>query len=562
MTYIMLVFSLISATGRSIISKAGGERFAGIKNMLGTNILSSLLALIVFGVTLPDPSLITGEMLILALFYAAFSMLSPLLYIVAVGSGNISVCSIIFGCGFLVPTVFGMIYSGEAAAPLFIPGLILIIAAVVLVTGKITRGGLRCIIPATAAMLASGSLGVVQILFSRNHSAELQNEFIFISFLFSLVIASVLFLIFGRRADGHKKPDRYYLIFGIALAVCIVMQNRLNLSLTGTLPAVLMFPVLNGGTIALSNILSAVIFKERFTGRKVCAVIAAVLAILLLNIQAVDERSVTERGIDYLTSGLSAEDAGVGLEHTVIALSKADPENPLMDAYRDNITGYIKQKSGVLHTSRYTEYSRTVIALAAIGEDPTDIGGYDLTRALFDYEKVRSQGVNGSAWALMAIDAAELADGGAYRFRNAYIADILAAVNPDGSFGSLKGSEVDVTAMCLRALAPYCDRTDVREACVGALAYLASVQSESGQFPSSYGEASESVSQVICALAALGITEAEAGFDAPVTLTDALLTYQNPDGGFAHIIGGESGRLATEQAVYALIMWEEFTQNS
>lgn len=285
MLYFILAVVLCCAVGRNIISKAGGDRFSGIVNTLGTNVMSSALAMVVFGATLPNLSLVTGEMVLLALFYAAFSMLSPCLYIVAVGYGNVGVCSLIFGCAFLLPTLFGMVYNSETPSVLFVVGVALIILAVVLVTGKITRGGLRCLIPVTLAMLASGSLGIVQLLFSRNHSPDLQNEFIFVSFTFSFIIALTLSLIM-RKVKGApaKRPDLKYFLLGGALAVCIVTQNRLALILSGSLPAIILFPTSNGGTIALSAVLSALIFKEKFGVRKISAVAAAVLAIILINI--------------------------------------------------------------------------------------------------------------------------------------------------------------------------------------------------------------------------------------------------------------------------------------
>lgn len=285
MLYFILVIVLLCAVGRNIISKAGGDRFSGIVNTLGTNVMSSALAMIVIGLGQPDLRLINGEMLVLALFYAAFSMLSPCLYIVAVGYGNVGVCSLIFGCAFLIPTLFGMVYNGESPDVLFIVGVALIILAVVLVTGKITRGGLRCLIPVTLAMVASGSLGVVQLLFSRNHSAELQNEFIFVAFTFSFIISLTLSLIMRKvKGTAMKRPDLKYFLLGGALAICIVTQNRLALLLTGALPAIILFPTTNGGTIALSCVLSALIFKEKFGPRKIAAVAAAVLAIVLINI--------------------------------------------------------------------------------------------------------------------------------------------------------------------------------------------------------------------------------------------------------------------------------------
>ena len=52
---------------------------------------------------------------------------------------------------------------------------------------------------------------------------------------------------------------------------------------------------------------------------------------------------------------------------------------------------------------KYTEYSRVVIALASIDENPTNFGGYNLLKPLAEFDNVNKQGINGSIYALIAI---------------------------------------------------------------------------------------------------------------------------------------------------------------
>ena len=58
----------------------------------------------------------------------------------------------------------------------------------------------------------------------------------------------------------------------------------------------------------------------------------------------------------------------------------------------------LKEQDGILSENKYTEYSRAVLALCAIGEDPSEIGGYDIQKPLEDYETVVSQGLNGAVF--------------------------------------------------------------------------------------------------------------------------------------------------------------------
>ncbi len=276
-------------------------------------------------------------------------------------------------------------------------------------------------------------------------------------------------------------------------------------------------------------------------------------------------KPVVNRDTDVLGSAVEyiKEETGVltpgGSAHdwAALILARTGDSGTELGAYREALYEYIDSKKGVLHKTRYTEYSRIVIVSYYLGEDPYNINGYDIVSPLLDAEIASKQGVNGAAWALMALDLVGSDD--AYS-REYYIEYILDAQNEDGSIGSLVGSEVDMTAMCLRALAPYCDRDEVAKACERGVTFLASRQSESGGFSSAYGESCESVAQVILALDALGLDINDESFDANTSLYDALLAYKNRDGGFAHTAGGESDITATVQAALALIETRDDTE--
>lgn len=117
-------------------------------------------------------------------------------------------------------------------------------------------------------------------------------------------------------------------------------------------------------------------------------------------------------------------------------------------------------------------------------------------------------------------------------------------------------SDVDVTAMCLQALAPHQkDREDVRTAIDEALTLLSQRQLDSGGFSSMGTENCESAAQVLLALQALGIDpESDSRFIKngrdPL---DALMEYRCASGGFAHLPGGTENQTAGVQALQALI---------
>lgn len=82
----------------------------------------------------------------------------------------------------------------------------------------------------------------------------------------------------------------------------------------------------------------------------------------------------------------------------------AVPETYYQDYYAA-VERYVQACGGQLHDKKYTEYSRVILALSAIGKDARDVAGYDLTLPLGDYEKTIWQGLNGPVWALIALDS-------------------------------------------------------------------------------------------------------------------------------------------------------------
>ena len=247
-----------------------------------------------------------------------------------------------------------------------------------------------------------------------------------------------------------------------------------------------------------------------------------------------------------------------GSEWLVIALARSGRDVP--DSYYDSVVRAVQSAKGQLSDKKSTEYARTILALTAIGKDPTDVGGYDLLAGLADMDDVTYQGINGAIFALLALDSGKYdvpaaAEGGTQVTRDGLVAYILAQQLSDGGW-ALSGSSADpdVTAMALQALAPYRTGDETVDAAVDkGVQLLSDMQLSDGGY-SSWGTLnSESCAQVLIALATLGIDPASDSRFAKngLTVLDALLAYA-VSGGFRHTVDGEADAIATEQALCAL----------
>lgn len=286
---------------------------------------------------------------------------------------------------------------------------------------------------------------------------------------------------------------------------------------------------------------------------------------LLLSLTACGKpETQLEKTAGYLQAQIAEPGTGsVGGDWLIFGLARSGVKVPqkYFDAYYENVEAAVREKNGVLSDRKYTEYSRTVLALTAIGKNPADVAGFDLLKPLADFEQVTRQGINGTIFALLALDSGnyeipENPDAAVQATRQMYVDELLARALPDGGW-TLTGGEpdVDITAMTLQALAKYRDQADVTAAVERGLAVLSSLQEPDGGCVSWGSSNSESVAQVIVALTELGVPLDDERFTKNgITVEDALLRFAQENGAFVHVRDGSGGDdgMATEQAFYAL----------
>lgn len=250
------------------------------------------------------------------------------------------------------------------------------------------------------------------------------------------------------------------------------------------------------------------------------------------------------------------------------------------DKYLSNMATTVASKNGKLDNTKtqtkHTEYSRVILALTALGEDATKFTGsnstvYNLVEPLFEKNgstyRVSEQGNNGTAFALIALDSGNYYDNATgTTARNAWINSLLDAQISDGSWGidaDFPGSNVDMTAMVVQALAPYCStKATVKAAVDKAVEWLSVEYQKTGDYGSS-----ESAAQVIVALSALGIdarTKADFQYKG-ISVLSNFLSYADPNSkGFLHDKQPNStvNQMASEQAAYTLVAYDRYVNGS
>ena len=289
--YLLLGGALCIAVTRNIFGKTKKEYFSGLKNLMTLNLVTAVIALVIFAVTGLDFSNIDGVgFLIISLVYGTFIVLGQTLNLMAVKNGDVSVCTMIYSSGFIFPTLFSVLILKEDAGAMKFIGLALMVVAIVLINLEISKKEKKSyfyLLFAIPSMISSGVLGILQKIFFENFDQG-QNEFLFLSFLFVIVIsgACVLFEIYknkSAKAQENQEKDaertKKYLTAIGSYAVCAAIVYKY---LSGALDGMIFFPVFNGGTLIVTSMISILFLQEKSTLFKVLGIAIGVLAIVLI----------------------------------------------------------------------------------------------------------------------------------------------------------------------------------------------------------------------------------------------------------------------------------------
>lgn len=268
-------------------------------------------------------------------------------------------------------------------------------------------------------------------------------------------------------------------------------------------------------------------------------------------------------------------------EWAVLGLARAGVElsDAYIQAYYGKVVAYVQKNmgaDGVLldpesHNPTVTDNERIILALTAIGKDPTNVGDKNLLTALQNKDIMQvtntsDTDINGLVFGLLALNS------GNYTQDSYWLVQaILTQQNEDGSWSSSADTkpdgDVDMTAMALQALAPYYnegDDTTVNAAVDKALQWLSAKYKGKGY------TSAESCAQVVVALSALQLNaNSDSSFvktvdGAPTSVLGDLLRYYLGEGqGFKHAASGKTAdQKATEQALYAMAAYERYCRRT
>lgn len=210
--------------------------------------------------------------------------------VIAMSKGPIGYTVLIFQLNMLITMIVSLIFYGETINFLQIIGILLLFLTFYLGSTASTAQGkkmtLKWLMFALLAFLGGGSLGVLvkthQYLFPGQYIVS----YLVIGILSAAVVAGILIIIRRFKYGDSIHPIRHKNVIFLVLAASITsaVGNYMFLKMVSHVPAVVLFPIVNGSQIILMTIISIFIFKEKLTFRSTLGIVIGIIAVVLISL--------------------------------------------------------------------------------------------------------------------------------------------------------------------------------------------------------------------------------------------------------------------------------------
>lgn len=284
MHYLLLFVSVsLDTLKNTYYNYFGKSVMKGHRDTLLFNAVSCVGAVVYFLIRGGNLQISTYSM-VMALIFGAVTVAAQYFALLAMGLGSMSYSVLFTYLSMLIPTLFGVFYYSQAVTTLQIIGLILMIVSFFLSCDLRDKKNmnLKWLLAALGSFVGWGLVGVCQQLHQNSAYAWELGGFLLWTFIFSAIMFTVLFL-FSKKDGSTKGSFRPFPILLMLLTgVAIGAINEINLYLSGAMPGIIFFPIVNGGVIILSALSAILLFRERLPKMQLIGLIAGIISVLCL----------------------------------------------------------------------------------------------------------------------------------------------------------------------------------------------------------------------------------------------------------------------------------------
>ena len=292
---VTLIISLAAALVGNIIKKYYADKTANsLLDSFVFNAIGCMTATLILFTWdgFAKPSLYT---VILGVIFGAVTALQGISNIAALGCGPMSYTSVIISFSTLIAAFSGIMFFGESIQITQIVGILFMLISFVLAAEKRSserKSNLKWFILCLIAFTATGIVGIIQKFHQNSaHKSEL-SELLIISFITSAVICAFFIPVLKNADQRNPEPCEFtsskhrekmiFIVIIFVSGVCVAVNNKFNLYLSGVMESAVFFPVVNGGGLVLSTLAAVFIFREKLTKKQWLGVVLGIVSVVLL----------------------------------------------------------------------------------------------------------------------------------------------------------------------------------------------------------------------------------------------------------------------------------------
>ena len=287
MSYLLLATcsSAIMAIVIRIFQNSKGNRYAII---LG----NYLICILISWFSLPNRFMVLGgspATILCGIIGGAFFVAGLVTMQTSTRLNGATLTSVFAKMGLVISLAISIFVFGEKPTPMQIAGVVLILAALVMIngpadeksenalqTGKVYTGAL------ILTMLANGGGSSMSKIFEQVGTRDQDELYFFYLFFTAAVLTAVLLLLEWKRTGKALKWSE--MAAGIAVGIPNYYASFLLLLALVALPAIIVYPINSTGSILIVMAVDALVFHQRYTKRQWLGIVLVLAAMVLLNV--------------------------------------------------------------------------------------------------------------------------------------------------------------------------------------------------------------------------------------------------------------------------------------
>lgn len=222
-------------------------------------------------------SVLSGVMLAASMSFSLYAM----------KTGMVSLVSLFGTAGMIIPCLAGVFLFDTPIMPMQWVGFALfMLAAYLMIMGskQTVRGfSIKTLLLLLGVMFAEGFTMMAQQMFTQYVPDGDVSVFSFLSFgILGLVMLAALPLFKGKSKEKMPPMPKSLKMYGIILAIAVLIINQLATKATAFVPPVILFTFINGGSTVIAAIVAAIVYKEKLQVRSVIGIVLGVTSFIII----------------------------------------------------------------------------------------------------------------------------------------------------------------------------------------------------------------------------------------------------------------------------------------